>query len=118
MKKKGKNKVGRPKLASQGLKKSTTIMLVVSMVAVLMLVIGGLFNLNIIKVSKLKGTAYKYYNLGDKFCLGTECFFVLEDDGDSVKAMAEYNLLVGSNSQVDDDFNVLTEEQIPESEEG
>lgn len=38
----------------------------------------------------------KTYNVGDEFCIGEECFYVIHDDGDSVTALAKYNLLVGN----------------------
>lgn len=37
------------------------------------------------------------YDLGDEICLGSECFYVMKDDGTNVTAMAKYNLLVGQN---------------------
>ncbi len=36
-------------------------------------------------------------SVGDKFCLGEECFYILEDKDGSVKALAEYNLMTGYN---------------------
>ncbi len=41
---------------------------------------------------------------GDLITLGTESFYVYDIEGDNVKALAQYNLYVGST--IDEDFNV------------
>ncbi|MBR3131436.1 Cna B-type domain-containing protein [Candidatus Saccharibacteria bacterium] len=36
-------------------------------------------------------------SIGDKFCLGTECFFVTKNEDGAIQALAEYNLYAGYN---------------------
>ena len=36
-------------------------------------------------------------NVGDEICLGTECFYVIENDGENIQMLAKYNLEVGGN---------------------
>ena len=94
--KKENRKVGRPKLADKKLKKNSIIMSIVCIILVFMLIIGGVFAFNIHpKVKKIKGEAiqYKTYEIGDKICLGDECFYVIEDNGDTVDAMSKDNLI-------------------------
>ena len=64
---------------------------------------------------KLKGSVpiYKTYSVGEEFCLGTECFYVIEDNGNKVRALAKYNLYVGYIWEEDN-----THYQIEESAEG
>lgn len=38
----------------------------------------------------------KKHEIGEEFCLESECFYVIEDNGNSVKALAKYNLYVGN----------------------
>lgn len=40
------------------------------------------------------------YEVGEEFCLDTECFYVIEDNGSMVTALAKYNLLVGNIATV------------------
>ena len=90
-----KNKVGRPKLADTKLKKNSLIVSGVMLLIVVCLVIGGLVSLNILP-NKLKGeVTYKTFESGEEFCLGDECFETISDNGDTVTALAKYNLLVG-----------------------
>ena len=102
LKKEVKNKVGRPKLADTKLKKKSYIMLGISALLILILLSGGLVSLNILpKFGKVKGSVpiYKTYSQGDKFCLDgdKECFYTMEDNGDTVTALAEWNLNIGDN---------------------
>ena len=100
--KKENRKVGRPKLANSKLRKNSLIISTICIVFAIILMVGGLISLNVLpNFLKLKGTVYKTYKLGDEFCLGEECFYVLEDNGDSVKALAKYNLLVGNTNEVE-----------------
>ena len=88
-----KRKVGRPKLADSKLKKVSIIMCMVCLVLIIGLVILGIYKLDIIK---LKGDASDKFETGDMFCLGTECFYTIREDGNKVIALAQYNLLVGN----------------------
>ena len=36
-------------------------------------------------------------SIGDKFCLGEECFYVTKNEDGNISALAEYNLYVGAN---------------------
>ena len=56
-KKEEKNKVGRPKLADNNLKKKSYIMLGVALLVIMSLIFGGIFSLTNIKTSNLKGEA-------------------------------------------------------------
>ncbi len=42
----------------------------------------------------------KVYNVGDEFCIDTECFYVIKDNGDSVTALAKDVLNISENKQV------------------
>ena len=92
-KKEEKRKVGRPKLANKKLKKTSIVMCIISIVAIIALLIVGTYKLDIIK---LRGDVSNKYELGDEFCLKTECFITIRDKGSSVIAIAKYNLLVGN----------------------
>ena len=112
MKKKEKNKVGRPKLADKELKKKSYIMLGISAFLVLILLSGTLVSLNILpKFNKTKGSVpiYKTYEQGELFCLNgeEECFYTIEDNGDTVTALAEKNVDTNTNRQ-SDNANTLT----------
>ena len=89
-------KVGRPKLADNNLKKKSLIISGICLIVVIALILTGIKILDITP-KKLKGeaTEYKTYEVGEEFCLDTECFYVIEDNGDTVTALAKYNLLVG-----------------------
>lgn len=39
----------------------------------------------------------KNYEIGEEFCLGSECFYVIENTGEKIKALAKYNLKIGYN---------------------
>lgn len=54
----------------------------------------------IIKVIKGDGT-----QLGDEICIGEECFYVLSNDGENVRMLAKYNLFVGSQSTLYNDYD-------------
>ena len=54
------------------------------------------------------------YNLGDDIALGNEHFYVVNDDGNTVTALARYNLLVGNNF----DTSTRTATPIPSTTEG
>ena len=41
--------------------------------------------------------ADKTYAVGDEFCLDSECFYTMKDNGDTITALAKYNLLVGND---------------------
>lgn len=61
----------------------------------------------------------KTYSVGDEFCLDTECFYVISDNGDSVTALAKYNLLVGKNVTVNlDGYQVTSISDIDSSTPG
>ena len=61
----------------------------------------------------------KTYSVGDEFCLDTECFYVINDNGDSVTALAKYNLLVGKNVTVNlDGYQVTSISDIDSSTPG
>ena len=92
-----KRSIGRPKLADTNQKKKSLIISGIMLLIVIILLVGGLVSLNILpKFIKLKGEAYKTYEVGEKFCLDTECFYVIEDNGDNVTALAQYNLFFGN----------------------
>ena len=101
------NKVGRPKLADNKLKKSSLFMAILCIITVILLFVGGLFKLNIINLNKLKGEipVYKKYSVGEEFCLKDECFYTIKDNGDSVTALAKYNLYVGNTATYDANVN-------------
>ena len=50
--------------------------------------------------TKLENT----YLVGDEICLGSECFYIIKDNGNSVTALAKYNLLVGNVSSATSDY--------------
>ncbi len=106
-----KRSVGRPKLADTKLKKTSIIMCIICTVIIIALLIVGAYKLDIIK---LKGNVSNNYDIGDEFCLNTECFITIRDKGDSVVALSKYNLLVGNVYNAND--NSLTE--ILESTDG
>ena len=110
-----RNKVGRPKLADNNLKKKSLIISIICLIVVIVLILTGIKILNI-RPSKLKGESaeYKTYEVGEEFCLDTECFYVIEDNGDTITGLAKYNLLVGNI------YNTETEElaEISTSTEG
>ena len=114
-----KSKVGRPKLADTNLKKKSLIISAICLIFVLALILTGIKILNITP-NKLKGEAYKTYEVGEEFCLDTECFYVIEDNGDTLTALAKYNLLVGYivyNNEYDENGNARIE-KISETKEG
>ena len=41
----------------------------------------------------------KTYAVGDEFCLGDECFYTIKDNGDTVDALAKYNINIENNEQ-------------------
>ena len=41
----------------------------------------------------------KVYTVGEEFCLESECFYTIKDNGDTVTAFAKYNLDLNSNLQ-------------------
>ncbi len=46
-------------------------------------------------------------SLGDEFCLGEECFYVVSNDDENVRALSKYNLYAGYNvvdATNDDEF--------------
>lgn len=107
MYKEEKRSVGRPKLADSKLKKTSIIMCVFCLIAVIGLLILGAYKLNIIK---LKGTASDTYDIGDKICFADECFIVISDNHDgTISALAQYNLLVGERRYHKADDSVYSE---------
>ena len=64
------------------------------------------------------------YNVGDVIALcnteanKSEDFYVISDNGDTVTALAKYNLLVGATAVWNDDFNDVTLTPISTTEEG
>ena len=61
----------------------------------------------------------KNYAVGDEFCLDTECFYTMKDNGDTITALAKYNLLVGNDVVMNSNFaGVSSSTPIPTSEEG
>ena len=64
------------------------------------------------------------YNVGDVIALcntstnKSEDFYVIKDNGDTVTALAKYNLLVGNTVVYNDDFSDVTVTPISSSEEG
>ena len=60
------------------------------------------------------------YTLADKFCLNEdkECFYTISDNGETVTALAEWNLLVGSTIVYDDweEWNEISVTDISTSE--
>ena len=109
-----KSKVGRPKLADKELKKKSYIMLGISTLLIMILLSGTLVSLNIFNYKKLKGevTEYPEYKVGDEFCLDTECFYVINDNGDTVTGLAKYNLLVGINLEFTNNYRVTNVEEL------
>ena len=97
-----KRSVGRPKLANAKLKKNSIILCIICLILVVALLIGGAYKLNIIK---LKGDSSNKFEIGDKFCLGSECFYTIDDDGTTITALAKYNLLVGYTLKKEDGYN-------------
>ena len=98
--KKEKRQVGRPKLADTKLKKKSLIMLGICLALVLTLLFTGARKLNIIKFGKLKGKInYDSYNIGDEYCIESECFYVIKNDENEFKALAKYNLNLETNMQ-------------------
>ena len=112
-----KRSVGRPKLADTKLKKKSLIMLACCFVVVIVLLLVGGYKLNIINFNKLGGTVYKDYQMGEEFCLGTECFEVIGDDGEVVTALAKYNLLIGYQCPTNHSY-ISDCTEIPEDTEG
>ena len=58
-------------------------------------------------------SGYDIYDVGDEITLGTEHFYVIKDNGDTVTALAKYNLLVGKAYDANiatHDYPNLTEE--------
>ena len=94
--------VGRPKLADTKLKKTSIIMCIICLVVIITLLIVGAYKLNIIK---LRGDSSDRFEVGDKFCLDTECFYTISDDGTTVTALAKYNLLVGYTMKYENGYN-------------
>lgn len=63
----------------------------------------------------------KTYKIGDKFCLNKdkECFYVIENNEKTVKALAEYNLFAGNTVTFSNDcMQLKTNEEISSSEKG
>ena len=63
----------------------------------------------------------KTYKIGDKFCLNKdkECFYVIENNEKTVKALAEYNLFAGNTVTFSNDcMKLKTNEEISSSEKG
>ena len=60
----------------------------------------------------------KTYDVGEEITLGTEHFYVIKDNGDSVTALAKYNLYVGNNYIYNADTGEYTKEVLTESTEG
>ena len=64
------------------------------------------------------------YNVGDVIALcntntrKSEDFYVIKDNGDTITALAKYNLLVGNTAVYNDDFSDMTVTSISTSEEG
>ena len=49
----------------------------------------------------------KTYKIGDRFCLKSECFYVIKDNGTTVDALAKQNINIKTNRQ-DEEFSKLT----------
>lgn len=49
----------------------------------------------------------KTYKIGDRFCLKSECFYVIKDNGTTVDALAKQNINIKTNRQ-DEKFSKLT----------
>lgn len=49
----------------------------------------------------------KTYEIGDSFCLKSECFYVIKDNGTTVDALAKQNINIKTNRQ-DEKFSKLT----------
>ena len=49
----------------------------------------------------------KTYKIGDSFCLKSECFYVIKDNGTTVDALAKQNINIKTNRQ-DEKFSKLT----------
>ena len=63
----------------------------------------------------------KTYKIGDKFCLNKdkECFYVIENNEKTVKALAEYNLFAGNTVTFSNDcMQLKTNEELSSSEKG
>ena len=63
----------------------------------------------------------KTYKIGDKFCLNKdkECFYVIENNEKTVKALAEYNLFAGNTVTFSNDcMQLKTNEEFSSSEKG
>ena len=59
------------------------------------------------------------YNQGDEFCLNNdkECFYVLSDNGETVTALAKYNLLFGEKNWINpSDYSITNSEDISTSD--
>ena len=104
-----KRSIGRPRLADTRQKKTALIISAIMLVITIVLFLGGLFSLNILpNIWKIRGSVpiYKSYEMGDEFCLGTECFIVINDTDDEVLALASKNVDTNLNRQSDNANNI------------
>jgi len=66
-----------------------------------------------------QGGNEKTYAVGDEFCLENECFYVIKDNGDTITALAKYNLLIGNTVVFNDRLtNFISVTPVSTSEEG
>lgn len=88
--------------------------LFVSAIAILSLIVGGLAPATEAKANKIMVTDHDEsgtLSIGDEFCIGEECFYIIDNSNGNIRALTKYNINAGGdtyNVQNDPDYQNLS----------